>query len=326
LNATSTAPPAISEIIEYHEVPEGRVIHGHDMTFHAPVFGELVSDGGVIRLENSFGWGSAINPLGHIKARKRSFNATLQAPGGVIELASAESCLIIGRHVTVLEAVRCQIFAHTLRVGKATGCMIAGRDIEIRQAMPHKQEPNVITMVVPELPDIDAMLLPLITEIEEMQGRVDELSSRINAFKADRALTQYLSIRSKVRTGMLQLTDGQSKRYLEMADRLDESAKALEGTVSERTPIAKKLAAAKIHAQVLRDGQYARVVDCRCNIANVGGETIVRQLLEAHDDLDLSLIPLPMIPKILFRNDASLKFLYAVKEGRVEWHAVAQCS
>ena len=32
----------------------------------------------------------------------------------------------------------------------------------------------------------------------------------------------------------------------------------------------------------------------------MSGETIVRQLLEAHDDPDLSLIPLPMIPKILF--------------------------
>jgi signal transduction histidine kinase len=326
LNTTANIPPAISEIIEHLEVPERRVIHGHDMTFHAPVFGKLVSDGGVIRLENSFGWGSAINPFGHIKARRRSFNATLQAPGGVVELASAESCLIIGRHVTLLEAVKCQIFAHTLRIGKANGCMIAGRDIEIHQAMTHKQEPNVITMVVPELPDIDAMLLPLITEIEEMQVRVDELSSRINAFKADSALAHYLSIRSKVRAGMLQLTDDQSKGFLEMADRLDESAKVLESAVSERSLIVKKLAAAKIHTQALRDSQNARVADCRCNIANVEGETIVRQLLEAHDDPDLSLIPLPMIPKILFRNDASLKFLYAVHEGRVEWHAVAECS
>jgi hypothetical protein len=53
----------------------------------------------------------------------------------------------------------------------------------------------------------------------------------------------------------------------------------------------------------------------------VDGETIVRQLLDGHDDPDLSLIPLPMIPKILFRNDASVKVICAVQAGTVDWAA-----
>jgi hypothetical protein len=81
------------------------------------------------------------------------------------------------------------------------------------------------------------------------------------------------------------------------------------------------LAAATSHLQALRDEQRMRLADCRCNITHVEGETIVRQLLEVHDDPDVSLISLPMIPKILFRNDASLKFLCAVTDGKVEWRA-----
>jgi hypothetical protein len=120
------------------------------------------------------------------------------------------------------------------------------------------------------------------------------------------------------------LSDEQTRGFAEMAERLDASANALELAVTERGPIAKALAAALAHVHALRDAQHARLADCNCLIARVDGETIVRQLLEAHDDPDLSLIPLPMIPKILFRNDASLKFLCAVHAGKVAWQAGAQ--
>lgn len=297
------------------------VIKGRNMTFHAPVYGDVFSDGGTIRLENSFGWGRAVNPSGIIKARTRTFNATLQAPGGRVELASAESCLIIGHEVNVREAVKCQIFAHTLRIEKATGCLIAGRDIEIHHSRPYKQEPNVITMVVPEVPDLDAMLGPIQVQISDMGMRLDQLAAQIGNSKADTTLTQYLTIRAKVRAGMIKLTADQTKGFLEMADRLEDSAKVLEGFVAERTAIAKKLAAAVGQVQAIKNDQGVRLANCRCNILHVDGETIVRQLLDPHDDPDLSLIPLPMIPKILFRNDASLKFLYAVQTGKVEWNA-----
>ena len=307
------------DLIEHQEVPEGRVIRGHNMTFHAPVFGEIVSTGGFVHFENSLGWGTALNPAGHIRAATRTFNATLQAEAGIVEIGSAESCLIIGREVTVREAVKCQIFAHTIRLGTATGCMIAGRDIDIRRARPHKHEPNMITLVVPDLPNLNCVLQPLHDEIAETKARVGELTERIDAYKADAALTKYLSIRVKVRAGMLKLTDDQAKGYLQMEERLGDTASALEAVVAERRPLSRALAALAMQAQSLVDEQVALLSDCRCKIARVDGETIVRQLLEPHDDPDLSRIPLPMIPKILFRNDASVKLLFALQDGTLDW-------
>jgi predicted nuclease with TOPRIM domain len=197
--------------------------------------------------------------------------------------------------------------------------MIAGRDVHIRLAKDYKQEPTLITLVVPELPDLSEVLAPLHAEIADLTPRVQELSARIEAFRADAALAQYLSIRAKVRSGMLELNAEQSAGYAQMAERLDDTARALEATVAERRPLAKALAAATAQVDSVQQTHIARLADCRCKIDTVGGETIVRQLLEVHDDPDLSLIPLPMIPKILFRNDASLKFLYAVHKGTVDW-------
>ncbi len=321
MNPSDDLPPVTAEIIEHLEVSEGRVIQGHDMTLHAPVFGELVSSGGKVCLESTLGWGKVLNPAGHIQGRKRAFNATLQAPGGVVHLDTAESCLIIGREVRVREAIKCQIFAHTLHIETASGCLIAGRNLHISHAKDYKHEPNLITLVVPEMPDLNELLAPQQAEMAELTPRVHALSARIDAFKADAALAQYLSIRAKLRAGMLELNAEQATGYAEMAERLEDQARALEATVAERRPLAKALATATAQVQAMRQEQAARLADCRCKIDTVGGETIVRQLLEAHDDPDLSLIPLPMIPKILFRNDASLKFLYAVHEGTVDWTA-----
>jgi hypothetical protein len=320
MHLNSNAP--LTDVIELHEVPEGRVVHGHNMTFHAPVFGEAISNGGVIRFENTLGWGTALNPAGKIKAVKRIFNATLQAPGGTIEVGSAESCLIIGREVTVREALKCQIFAHTLHIATASGCMIAARDVEIRHARPYKHEPNLITMVVPELPDLHDQLQPIHLEIQTAKAKVDALTSRIDAFKADAALTQYLAIRGKVRSGMLKLTGDQTQGYSQMEAKLGSTASALEAVVAERRPLIKSLSALTAQAKAMFDGHIAHMSACRCKIKRVDGETIMRQLLEPHDDPDLSLIPLPMIPKILFRNDASVKMLCTVHEGSVDWTPV----
>jgi hypothetical protein len=319
LNTTDNLPPVIFEIIEHDEVPEGRVIQGHDMIFHGAVYGELVSSGGTVGFENTLGWGKVVNPMGRVHSRKRAFHATVQAPGGVIDLATAESCLIIGREVTVREAIKCQIFAHTLHIGTAAGCMIAGRNVHIRHAQDCKGEPNMITMVVPDMPDLTEVLAQLNAEIAELSPRIDALTARINALKSDAALSQYLAIRAKVRVGILELSGDKAEGYAQMAERLEDTAKALESAVAERRQLAESLATVTKKVNDMRQEQAARLADCRCKIETVGGETIVRQLLEAHDDPDLSLIDLPMIPKILFRNDASLKFLYAVHQGKVDW-------
>jgi hypothetical protein len=187
--------------------------------------------------------------------------------------------------------------------------------------MSYRQEPNVITMVVPEVPDLNAILAPHNAEIADLKSRVDDLTHRIDQLRTDPALAHYLSIRAKVRTAMIKLTDEQSRGFLEMEERLDGAAKALEIAVAERTPIARALTTAAKHAQDIRDVQHERLAQCRCNIESVQGETIVRQLLEPHDGTDLSLIALPMIPNILFRNDASLKFLCTVHDGSFAWSA-----
>lgn len=321
LHTSAKLPTDVPALVEHLEVPEQRVVQGHDMTFLAPVFGQVISDGGLILLQNSLGWGSVNNPGGHIQSSGRCFNATLQAPGGVVQLASAENCLVIGRKVIIHEAVKCQIFAHSVQLGTAAACMIAGRDISIQASKAYKHEPSVITMVVPELSALDHEIEDHETGMAGMRASVDALGARIQAFKANDDLANYLSIRAKLRAGMLTLSDEQNQVFLKMGERLGDATTALETAVAERNPLVKGLNSCMARVQTLREEQAARLAACFCKIKRVEGETIVRKLLETHDDADLSMIDLPKIPKILFRNDASLHFLCAVHEGTVNWCA-----
>lgn len=318
---TDTEKVEFPDRIEHHEVPEGRVIHGHNMSFLAPVYGELVSNGGKIHLQDLFGWGSANDPFGSIRSAKRAFNATLMAPGGDIEVVSAESCLIVGRRVRVESAVNCQIFADSLDMGAACGCIIASRNIQIQRSDALKLEPTTITMVVPDLPDIESELAPLRANIADLRQITGTLKDRIDAYKANPALSQYLSIRAKVKSGVSKLTDEQAQGFSVMEQHLEPTARELELAVSERRPQEKALSALVEELQSRLDAQTTILSDCYCKVMDVAGETILRMLVESYDSADLSLISQPKIPRILFRNDASVKFLQAARSGHIDWRA-----
>ena len=317
------APPKLpADIIEHREVAEGRVINGHHMTFKASVYGEVISEGGTVHIEDVLGWGAAQSHGGQIKIKKRAFNSTIYAAGGTVQIDTAESCLIIGADVKVRQAINCKILAHKLRVAVATGCQIVARDIEISTAKPHKSEPTVVTIVAPDLPDLQPLIQPQLDEIAQTQGLIHALTGKIEALKANAALANYLVIRGKLRTGLVKLTEEQTQGYQLMEEKFAPSAKDLESAVAEKRPLAKTLTALQAAVEALQDERAALLADCRCRIAKVDGETIVRKTSLDHEDIDVSQLPGEAIPKIFIRNDASVKMVFSAAQGAVDWVAV----
>lgn len=318
----TTAPPKRSpDLVEHREVAEGRVINGHDMTFKASVYGEVISEGGTVHIEDVLGWGAAQSHGGQIKIKKRAFNATIYAAGGAVQIDTAESCLIIGADVKVRQAINCKILAHKLRVAQAVGSQIVARDIDISTARPHKDEPTVVTIVAPELPDLQAQIQPQLDEITRTQPLVDALTAKIDVLKADAALANFLAIRGKLRTGLVTLTDDQTQGYQLMEEKFGPAAKALEAAVAEKRPLAKTLIALQAEVKALRDERAALLADCRCHIAKVDGETIVRRTSIDHEDFDVSQLPGEAIPKIFIRNDASVQMVFSAAQGALTWAA-----
>lgn len=320
--APDPAPPSTrpaEDITVHHEVPEGRIFTGHHMVFKAAVFGELVSDGGQVQLDDVLGWGKVLSHRGHIRIKKRAFNATVEATGGTVQIGQAESSFIVGREVRLRSAVNCRIVAHTLHLDSAEGCVIAARDIHIGSAKPKKSEPTVVTVVAPLLPPLAEAIQPFADEMAQLQPLADARARQIEALKADTAFASFLVIRGKIRTGMVKLTDAQLQGYQQMEERFAASAQALEAAVAERRGLVQSLAAAKAQLQSLQDERLAALQDCRCRIGRVEGETIVRETQITLDDPDVSELPGETIMKIFNRNDASVRILFSAAHGRFDW-------
>ena len=319
MSADAARSPTALERVEHHEVPEGRTVTGVHMTFKSSVFGEVVSDGGKVHLEDVLGWGKALSHGGHIRIPKRAFNATIEAAGGVVDIDVAESCFIVGQEVRIRQAINCRIVAHKLTVTTAVGCQIMARDVGVRSAKPHKGEPTVVTLVVPDLPELDSAIQAQQALISQAQAQVAVLTARMDALKADAAFTHYLVIRSKVRTGAVTLTAEQHTGFAQMDSRFGPTAQALEAAASEKRAVVKSVAEAQAQLTVLTDERAARLADCRCQIAQVEGDTIVRSTALVHEDRDVSQLPGETITQTFIRNGPSVKMVFSAAQGRVDW-------
>ncbi len=309
----------MTERVEHHEVPEGRTVTGVHMTFKSSVFGEVVSDGGKVHLEDVLGWGKALSHGGHIRIPKRAFNATIEAVGGVVEIDVAESCFIVGQEVNIRQAVNCRIVAHKLTLGTAVGCQIMARDVGVRTAKSHKGEPTVVTLVVPDLPELDTAIQTQQAALSHAQAQLTALTAQMDALKADPAFTHYLVIRSKVRTGTVTLSDEQQTGFAQMESRFGPTASALETAAGAKRAVAKSVTELQTQLKALADERATVLADCRCQIALVDGDTIVRSTAMVHEDLDVSQLPGEIITQTFIRNGPSVKMVFSASQGRVDW-------
>jgi hypothetical protein len=86
--------------------------------------------------------------------------------------------------------------------------------------------------------------------------------------------------------------------------------------------VKKQMIVKQAEVKALQDERAALLADCRCRIAKVDGETIVRKTSLDHEDIDVSQLPGEAIPKIFIRNDASVKMVFSATQGAVDWVAV----
>ena len=315
---------AMPDLVQHQEVSEGQTVTGRHMRFTAAVYGELASTGGRVQLDDMLGWGCARSPGGEIHVAKRAFNSTIAAPGGTVQLASAETCLIIGHEVRLKQAVNCKVIAHRLHLGTAVGCSIAARTITIGSTEPRKFEPTVVTVMMPALDDLGPVLAPLNEELAQLQRGVDLQSSTMATLKADAGLSQFLVIRGKLRAGIVKLTPEQESGYALMLEKYSDAAQALEAAVAEKRALSQSHTALRTRIQALRDERAALLSECQCRITHVHGETLVRHAAFELDESDISLLPENLHTQVLNRNDVGVTVIFSGHHGHLDWRAPLQ--
>jgi len=303
----------VEEYIEHGVMQEGRVIEGKHMTFHSDVFGTVISRGGNIELKNNLSGGRAKTSGGDITIKGRALNSTLEARDGKIKAEFADSCIIVGKNVTIERAVNCTIAAEELHLGMAEGCAIAGKNLHIKSANAHKNRETIISMLLPDLADFDQQIEAALASKHQIEISLENKTQQIVSSQSGPGLNNYLALAKKVRAGEIQFTPAQLVEWQKL--------------VHKFAPITQDLDILAIKCKTINEN-IERLSEARktcgtgesCKIDSVLGDTIVHGLhtnrgmtflydLPEHD-LQIRLQQLGLAHERLFSGDS----------GSFEWH------
>lgn len=261
---------------EYGEVQERRVVEGKNMTFHANVYGSLLSRGGMIRVEATLSGGRASSPGGEVVIAQRASASVVEALRGKVHIKYAEGCTISAGEVVVEHAVMCQIVAESVEIGTAEGCAVAARSVNIAVCTARKDTESVISMLVPDLAAQAEDARRIAGELADKRAELERSRERLTAMQRHEEFAKFLSLQARIKKGEIRLAPAQAASLQKAAAQFAPAIQELR-TLSARMHVLSEAVAALTHeAQALEQAQATQGEGIRCLIESVTGDTIVR--------------------------------------------------
>lgn len=319
MRTTGNLELAGADFEEHGEVQEKRQVTGHNMTFHANVFGQVVSEGGKIELKANLAGGEARNPKGSIVIEGTASNATIEAKDGDILLNIAHNTLIIGKKVKVLQAVNCDILAEEIEVESCKGCAIAGKVILLRKADAWKGTETLISIQLPDQTawnlrreDLDKQIADIRQSMVGKQGNLEQISNQAEVRK-------FLALRQKIEAKEINIAPDQEAGWkttllrfapvLRQLDKLADEIRKLRDEDQYLCSQKEKLQAAQSRAEA----------GISCEIQNVSGETTVRTRVGPVEGLMFDALPPKELHLRLRDSGTAKEHLFSDDNGAFDW-------
>jgi uncharacterized protein (DUF342 family) len=307
------------EYEEHGVVEEHAQVEGKHMTFMEAVFGDLISRGGRVILNENLSGGSIVNPNGVITVEGKASRSSLEAVGGTIVLQYAENCRIVGAKVSIDKAVHCDVLAQNLFIDVSEGCTLAAPKIQIGNTNSRHEVETTIAIMVPDV-------AAAVKEMEELQRQLDDCEGALSAKKTEmEALSEqqdiktYQLLNAKLRANEVNMTREQEAnwqkligRVTPMLKRLKSMSDAMREINGVRQGLSKRLAA------IQRETEKASL-DISCNIGTVHGDTIIRTMIMHPDRMALETLPTRELHARLRESSADSETLFNDDSGEFHW-------
>lgn len=307
------------EFEEHGEVQERRVVQGLHMSFHADVFGRIVSRGGRVHLHATLAGGRIENPQGRVVVDGRATRSAIDAAGGEVAINRAESVSLVARQVHIEHAVACDVVADEVMIDEALACAIAARRIQLRQAGGHRHVETLITVCVPDLSAIDRRCLAAARAVRALEDRVATQQKHKEKWLAMPEVQSYLVAAEHMRAGVLTLTAAQEIQWQQATQKLARPLAELRLLDDELAPLLTQLARRREERAALEQERTLAAGGISCCIEKVSGEvTVQMRLVEPGVPLFPGLTPQDMKQKL---RDPRVrgKRLFSGSSGRFEW-------
>jgi len=307
------------EFEEHGEVQERRVVQGLHMSFHADVFGRIVSRGGRVHLHATLAGGRIENPQGRVVVDGRTTRSVIDAAGGEVAINLAESVSLIARLVHIRHAVACDVVADEVMIDEALACAIVARRIQLRQAGSHRHVETLITVCVPDLSAIDRRCLAAAKAVRTLEQRVATQQKHKERWLAMPEVQSYLAAAEHMRAGVLTLTAAQEMQWQQATQKLARPLAELRTLDDELAPLLAQLARRREERAALEQERTLAAGGISCCIDKVSGEvTVQMRLVEPGVALFPGLTPQDMKQKLRDPR-ARGERLFSGSSGRFEW-------
>lgn len=303
---------------EHGEVEERRVVEGKDMTFHANVYGDLISTGGVITIKQNLISGKVKNPKGQILARGRASASTMEAPGGIVKLAHAEGCVIWANRVEIEHAVCCEIIASELVAGNVEGCTIVAHCADIQGSGAYRGRESAITVVVPSQLESMEKRAEAQKRLEAIEVKIGEMNTGMENLAKQKEFGEFLKLQTGIARGEVRLSAESAAGFRQMHTRMAALNQQYRAYSVELASLQKEMTATKAILSSLKTVPTT-TTQIGCAIASITGETIVQNL---HDAPMESLMNRPSLLQIrawLHNNNQAHQRLFSRDSGSFTW-------
>ena len=141
----------------------------------------------------------------------------------------AENSVIVGKHVIIESAAKCDICGEDVAVENSAGCAIAGKFVRLLTSEPRQERKTVVSILVPDLSGYDQEISAIGKKIEEVGSA---LVRKRREAEAEAAAVQgearnYLMLVAKLQKKEITLTPEQMANLKKLAARVAPALKVL---------------------------------------------------------------------------------------------------
>ena len=205
---------------EHGEVQEHRTVEGRNMTFHADVFGGVVSCGGELHLCANLAGGTVKNRGGTLRIDGRVSRAVIEARECEVQAAHAESSVFVVGKLRLGRAIACDIVAEEVEIDDAVSCSIAARRILIRRGGSRRDVECLVNLCLPDFSALDKQHAEETKAADELKAKRKDRQGGIDALLATPELRNYFAAEKRIREGGVALTPAQEAQWRQATQRL----------------------------------------------------------------------------------------------------------
>lgn len=304
---------------EHGEVQERRQVKGHNMTFLADVFGDVISDGGDVLFKARLAGGSVRNPKGSIVIERSASGATIEGKGGEITIAAVEGCLVIGSKVRIKKAINCEILAEEVEVETSVACAVAGRRVKIGDAGSHRDIETVVTIFLPDSAILDKEIEALGNKIAAA-GNARATHGGVAAQISDQPeVKKFLALQQKIKAKEIAVNAEQEIAWKAMQARFAAVTRQLDRLEAETLALLNQEQDLARQVTALEAEKAHAADESSCILVSVTGDTLVRTTKVASEGFPLGDLSAKEIRKQLRSHGNAQEKLFSGSSGSLNW-------